>query len=64
MTNEQILRWLVEWGMNEVNTTTLSTSWANNIGWSGNANAGILERHSSSTAITYKLTQKALEQIK
>ena len=64
MTNEQILRWLVEWGMNEVHTTTLSTSWANCISWSSTADTGLLERHRNENSVTYKLTQKALEQIK
>jgi hypothetical protein len=64
MTNEQILRWLLEWGMNEVHAATLSESWATNIPWSINAYNGVLERHTGASSVTYKLTPKALEQIK
>ena len=68
MTNEHILRWLMELGSNWLTVTQLSNTWADyDIYWHDEIRAGLLEEKKvwkgERLTYQYKLTPKAIDSL-
>ena len=64
MKDEQILRWLIEFGSDWVYARLLALTWADReLHWRNCVEKGLLERKVDILRVYYRLTPKALERI-